>query len=62
MEPIIITDTNLITSTLAYTLTNGDYAVYERVITAGDVLIALPIYALVIIALFTITMGLVKER
>jgi len=48
--------------TVIYTLTNGSTLVYDRALSAGDVIIALPIYALVIIALFWVTMALVVQR
>ena len=55
MEPIVITSTQGLSHTLVYTLpTTGDVVGYERIVTSGDILIATPVWILVIIVLFLI--------
>lgn len=50
MEPQIISSTIELSTTVAYTLTSGDMVLYERVVTAGDILIASGLWALCIFA------------
>jgi len=54
MEPIVITSTQGLSHTLVYTLSTGDVVGYERIVTSGDILIATPIWILVIVVLFLI--------
>lgn len=37
-----------ITHTVVYTLTSGNNVIYDRTVTSGQLLIALPLYALVV--------------
>ena len=48
--------------TVVYTLTSGSTVTFDRYLSAGDVIVALPIYALVVIALFALTMTLAVKR
>jgi len=48
--------------TVVYTLTSGSTVAFDRYLSAGDVIIALPIYALVVVAVFALTMWLVVKR
>jgi hypothetical protein len=57
VEPTIVSSTTII-----YELTTGQVVAYERTVTAGQMLIASGIWALVVIALFCLVYLAAKGR
>ena len=51
-----------ITHTVVYTLTSGANVVFDRTITAGDIITALPLYALVVAAALYFVLDLVRAE
>lgn len=51
-----------ITTTVVYTLTSGANVIYDRTITAGDIITALPLYALVVASVLFFVLDLIKAE